>query len=76
MTEVTTTARRVAKRLNGLGASYSGGFCVFGADGSGGYFYTGNSYPPLAAGQFRMWVAERRVSARDIQELLDDRQED
>ena len=70
MTEITTTARRVARRLNSLGSGYGGGFCVFGADGTGGKFYTSNSYPVLAEGEFRMWVPDHRITVREVQERL------
>ena len=70
LTIVTTTARRIARRLNYLGAGFGGGFCVFAADGTGGYFYTGNSRPTLGAGETRFWVPSCRVTAREIQAML------
>lgn len=67
---VSTTARRVARKVNG---KQSGGFCVFAADGTGGAWYSGNSYPTLAPGEFRFWVPDRRITAAEVQAHLDDR---
>lgn len=68
-TAITTTARRIARRVN---RAPSGGFCLFGPDGSGGYWYSYGSQPENVRPEtIKYDVPDRRVTAREVQEHLD-----
>lgn len=66
---VTTTARRIARRLN---RCPRGGFCVFHADGNGGAWYADGAYPDLAPSAISVRVPLVWITARDVQKILDE----
>jgi hypothetical protein len=73
-TQITTAARRIARRHNEKHAAGMGGNgkLVFGRDGSGGYWHSDNAYgfgrncivAPMS------WAC---ITAADAQEMLDER---
>ena len=69
ITEITTTARRIARRINGHQAM--GGFCLFSADGRGGSWYAENAHPPMRDDDIKMRVPHTRITARDVQAIID-----
>ena len=73
-TEITTAARRIAKLHNARQASSPGsGFIVCGTDGSGGYWYSGNSRPRLASDEIAVQIRWERMTSTKAQEILDNR---
>lgn len=66
---INTRDRRVARVLNAKRGQ--GGFCVFGADGSGGHWYSDGSYPSLGDGQFRMSVPHHHITAAYVGERIE-----
>jgi hypothetical protein len=69
MSDITTAARRIALVLNGKRGQ--GGFCVFGVDGTGGYWYSERSYPALTENEVKMWVPDSRISQAEVQRKLE-----
>ena len=69
---VTTAARRIAREHNSrLAAGFAGnGFLLFGADGTGGAWYSANSRPVLER-EIKFTMRRRRVTAADVQAFLD-----
>lgn len=69
-TQITTTARRIARCHNQCGSELTGGVLAFDEDGTGGEWYSAGSRPnaPLVYP-----VGWRRVTARDVQDWLDAR---
>lgn len=70
MTQVTTTARRIARTLNRWRGQ--GGFCVFGPDGSGGAWYSERSCPTIRPDQHKLWVPDAHITAAEVQNKIDD----
>lgn len=67
---ITTAARRIARRLNSRRGM--GGKCVFdAADGTGGAWYSENSYPHISDDLVVFFVPDFRITAREIQDRLD-----
>lgn len=69
--EVSTTARRIARRHNQMGAGM-GGVLVFTADGCGGEWYPAESYG-FGADMVVYPVGWRPVTAQQVQDWLDHR---
>jgi hypothetical protein len=65
---ITTTHRRIARRVN---RAIQGGFCVFSADGGGGYWYSANSHPTIATTDIKFWVPDTKITARQVAEIID-----
>jgi hypothetical protein len=69
---ITDTARRIAAAHNhACGGSLSGGKLVFGPDGSGGAWYSGNSSPGRGEDVIVFPVRHEHVSKRYVQDWLD-----
>lgn len=69
----TGVARRIARAHNEtLSQSSSGGFLAFDVAGNGGEWYSSTARPDVAV---LFPVGSRRVSAQDVQDWLDARQE-
>lgn len=59
-------AEIMAARINQKVGTGSGGFCVFGADGSGGYWYTANQRPQFGPDEVKVYVPWRPTTAAAI----------
>lgn len=72
-TSVTTAARRMAREHNArIKAGFAGnGFLIFGADGTGGAWYSENSRPKLLKGEVELTMRQGRITAADAQEAID-----
>lgn len=71
-TEITTPARKIAKTHNArLAAGFAGnGFLVFGKDGSGGAWYSDNSWPGIGAEEIKISMRWERMTGAQAQEAL------
>ena len=69
---ITPPARRIAHAHNCCGPALTGGLLGFDSEGRGGAWYSGRSQPPA---QIVYPVRRGRVSARDVQTWLNEREE-
>ena len=69
---ITPTARRIAHAHNCCGPALSGGLLGFDSEGRGGAWYSGRCQPPA---EIVYPVGLGRVSVRDVQSWLNEREE-
>jgi hypothetical protein len=75
-TEITTAARRITKLHNDwIRSGFAGnGFLVCGRDGTGGAWYSDQSYPEIGDQNVKVVLRQGKISSSGAQEILDNNQ--
>lgn len=73
-TSALTPATRLAKAINSYvdTGAMTGGYVIASPDGSSGIWYSNDSNPVLAPGDFKVGIGRRRISIARAQRMLDE----